>query len=302
MRRYLLAVLMIFILLPAAWALDWQVQVEGLPLEFEVEPITIEGQLYVPLYKFYQALDLNISYDHSKMTVTGEKKGLKIETQIGSNISKINGNPKAMPGASFIRNNRTMVPLRHVADVFGYQLLLSENLQVIYLRPFIIPYKDLIENNEQEALVNKMEGQAPVSLALKTLQGKKDHYLGIGAEFKEEIMVTLDKEPALDEFIYEPRRFFTNKNHYASFVLVNTSEYDIDEAFNLHFMVKGKLVEKVEINSLQKGASFEIKGLDVRGLTEGNNILEIYLDPEGALNKKNSQDYFYRIIYAYKEN
>ncbi len=300
MKRYLLALLIILILVPSAWALNWQVQVEGLPLEFDLEPVTIEGQFYVPLYKFYQALGLSISYDDSKMTVTGEKKGLKIETKIGSNVSKINGNPKAMPGASFIMNNRTMVPLRYVAEVFGYQLLISENLHVIYLRPFLLPYKDLIEANETEALINKPEGLPPVTMELKILQGKKEHYLDYGAAFKEEIIVTEKKDPPLDEKIYEASRFYINKNLYANFVLVNTSDYDIDQPFNLHFMVKGKLSQKVEIASLKRGASLEIKNLEVKGLTEGNNILEVYLDPEGALNKKASQDYFYRIIYAYK--
>lgn len=300
MRKYFIAFIISLILIPSAWALSWQVQMEGAPLDFEVEPLLIGDQIYVPLYKFYQAMGLSIDFDNNKMTVTGEKKGLKIETQIGSSISKVNGNPQSMPGISQIINNRTMVPLRHIADIFGYQVYSSQNLKVIYMRPFIIPYKDIIESNETAAQVNRLEGLPPVTFDLKLLEGKKEHYLDFGARIKEEILLTEKKDPSLDDKIYEAARFYTDKNLYANFVLVNSSEYDIEDSFHVHFMVKGKLAQKIEIAGLKRASEKEIKNLEIKGLTEGNNILEIYIDPEGVLNKKDSQDYFYRIIYAYK--
>ncbi len=54
-----------------------------------------------------------------------------------------------------------------------------------------------------------------------------------------------------------------------------------------------------KVDQLKKGEKFEVSGFEISGLTLGNNIIEVFVDPEGVLNKKDTQDYFYRIIYAY---
>ena len=68
----------------------------------------------------------------------------------------------------------------------------------------------------------------------------------------------------------------------------------------MEFRVKQKLTSTVKIPGIKKGEKYEVKNLPVRGLTLGNNIIEVVIDPEKKLNReKEDKDYFYRIIYAY---
>ncbi len=292
--------LIIFSFFTISYSLPWEVQVEGSPISFEVEPRIIQGQMYIPLYTFYQEIGLNISFDNEKKTVTGEKKGLEIQTKIGSDTATINGNPYNMGGVSVIISNRTMVPLNFVAQTFGYQVIWSNDLKVVYLRSFLIPYKDKAEANAQAAEFNSLNGLPKVSLSLLEMEGKKEHYLNSGSSWKEKIFIAEKEDLSLEEKKFEPSRFYTSNNHYAYFVLENTSQEDIVTPFNVEFRVKQKLTSTVKIPGIKKGEKYEVKNLPVRGLTLGNNIIEVVIDPEKKLNReKEDKDYFYRIIYAY---
>lgn len=300
MLKKIAILLTIFSFFTISYSLAWEVQVEGSPISFEVEPRIIQGQMYVPLYKFYQELGLNISFDDEKKTVTGEKYGLEIKTKLGSDIATINGNPNNMGGISLIISNRTMVPLNFVAQTFGYQVIWSNDLKVIYLRSFLIPYKDKAEANAQAAEFNSLDGPPKVSLSLREMEGEKDHYLNAGSSWKEKIFISEKEDLSLDGKKLEPSRFYTNNKHYAYFVLENTSQEDIETPFHVEFRVKQKLVTTVKIPGIKKGEKYEVKNLPLAGLTIGNNIIEVVIDPEKKLNReKEDKGYFYRIIYAY---
>lgn len=299
MNKKIIVLLILCSFFTISYSLPWELQLEGNPVNFEVEPRILQGQMYVPLYILYQEMGLKISFDQEKMTVTGEKQGLEIKTKIGSNIAHINGNPKSMGGTSVIISNRTMVPLNFVADTFGYQVIRSQDLKVFYIRSFITAYKDKADTNAHEAKYNSLYGLPKVELNLQELEGRKEHYLNTGVSWKETIFISEKKDVSLDEKKLEPSRFYTGKNHYGYFVLENISDNDIDTPFNVEFRVKQKLVETKKIPGIKSGEKFEVKNLPISGLTIGNNIIEVILDPEGALNKKGDNVYFYRIIYAY---
>lgn len=292
----------LFSFFTSSYSLPWEVQVEGSPINFEVEPRIIQGQMYVPLYQFYSELGLNISSDNNKMTVTGEKSGLELKTKLWTNTAHINGNPNSMGGESVIISNRTMVPLDFVAQTFGYQVIKSTKLKVIYLRSFVIAYKDKIDANTQAAQFNSLEGLPRVRVILQEMQGKKEHYLNSGSSWKEKIYISEKEDLSLDELKFEPSRFRTNKNLYAYFILENTSDKDIETPFNVEFKVKQKLVKTIEIPGIKKGETYAVKNLPIGGLTIGNNIIEVNIDPEEKLNTKDDKNYFYRIIYAYKNS
>ena len=300
MKKKIITLLLFICFFTSAYSIPWEVQIEGNPVSFEVEPRIIQGQIYVPLYRFYQELGLNISFDHQKMTVTGEKSGLYIQTKIGSDTAYINGNPKQLGGVPVIISNRTMVPMNFVAQTFGYQVAMSSDLKVFYLREFITAYKDKADANSQAAGFNSMKGKPKVEVALLKMTGRKEHYLNAGSSWKELIFLSEKKDLNLEEEKLEPSRFYTNRDLYAYFILENKSEVDIDEAFNVDFVVKGNKSESVEIPGLKAGEQYVVRiDKPLKGLTLGNNIIEVFIDPEDKLNKGDSQDYFYRIFYAY---
>jgi hypothetical protein len=213
MKKTILALIIFAVIFTTAYSLPWEVQIEGHPVVFEVEPRIIQGQLYVPLYTFYQQLGLSISFDHTRMTVTGGKSGLKIETKIGSDTALINGNPRSLEGVPVIIANRTMVPLNFVAKTFGYNVIVSSDLKVFYLRKFITPYKDIADANKVEAGFNALEGLPPVSLSLKEMEGRKEHYLNAGASWKEIIFISEKKDVHLMKRNMSPAVFILTKNY-----------------------------------------------------------------------------------------
>lgn len=302
MIKKILGLLIICLVLTAtAYALPWEVQIENQPpIAFEVEPQKINGMTYVPLWQFYQALGLEISFDHSRMTVSGQRQGLIIQTKIGSSIAEINGNPVFMRGAPVIINNRTMVPLDFIARTFDYQIIESERLRVIYLRQFVMAVQDVIEANERAAKFNRLDGPPRVEMVLQELSGRKEHYLQAGAFWRETLFLSSASYDSLPENLLEPSRFYVGQSLYLNLVLKNASESDQEEPFFVHIRVKGRDTHREEISSLAAGATYQITGVPVSGLTFGNNIIEVFIDPEKKLNQVDPQDYEYRIIYAYR--
>lgn len=299
MKKIMIALVLWSSLSAFAWSLPWQVQLEGVPLSFEVEPQITNGQILVPLREFYQALGLDISFNHATQYVVGESQGLRVETRIGSPVGEINGNPLTMATPPVIVKNRTMVPLGFIADTFGYQSILSPDLRVIYLRKFIIPFRDKADFHSREAIGNRITEVPPAALTLRTLSGKKEHYLGMGASWNEELYFSTRVPESLQEDLTEPARFSDSGPLYLNFILENPSEQDITTPFLVRIHVKMREVQVFEIPGIAAGGAYPLLGVPISGLTLGNNLVEVFVDREKTLALQERPVDNYRIIYAY---
>ena len=105
---------------------------DGKDVEFDVPPIIKEGRTLVPVRAVVNALGADVNWDSEARIVTITKEVVQIggdgnptratmtiELEIDNVIAKVNGEETILDAAAEINNDRTIVPLRFIAEVFG---------------------------------------------------------------------------------------------------------------------------------------------------------------------------------------
>lgn len=133
MKKILIGLGCCFIMIfSVCYASDVQVQVNGDVLNFAdsngnvVNPQIINSRTMVPFRKIFNALnvaDENITWIAETRTIKAKQNDTQIELQIGNDVAKkiVNGNEQniKLDSAPVIVNNRTLVPLRFIAESLG---------------------------------------------------------------------------------------------------------------------------------------------------------------------------------------
>ena len=93
--------------------------IDGLKMEFEVEPTIINGSTLVPLRAIFEQLGSVIEWDNDTRTVIAVKNDIKITYTIGQTTAKRNNDTLTLSTPGQILDNRTLVPLRFVSEALG---------------------------------------------------------------------------------------------------------------------------------------------------------------------------------------
>ena len=118
MKR-LLPILLFFILsVPAFAETPITVNIDSVPVEFDVEPRIIDGRTMVPVRAILEALDAEVLWDSVTKTVTATKDLKTISMTIGKREITVGENFMLMDTAPVIIGNRTLIPARFAAEVF----------------------------------------------------------------------------------------------------------------------------------------------------------------------------------------
>ena len=102
-----------------AWAADITVTVNGTLLAFDVPPVIVDGRVLVPLRVTFEALDASVGWDAATSTITAVRGDTTIRLEIGSQTAYVSGEPVTLDVPAQIRDGRTLVPLRFVAEALG---------------------------------------------------------------------------------------------------------------------------------------------------------------------------------------
>lgn len=126
MKRYLTLLLAIAMVLavvsPAAAArpeIRFPVTFNGHPVLFDVQPEIKDGRSYVPFRAIFEKMGAKIEYEASTQTITAVRGDKTVKLQIGSTTATVNGQSITLFGAPYIKDGRTLVPLRNVGEMFG---------------------------------------------------------------------------------------------------------------------------------------------------------------------------------------
>lgn len=99
---------------------DIDIYVYGVKVDFDVQPCIINDRTMVPIRMFLNAIkftDDQIIYDNGKITI--DNKMRTIILNIGSDVAYIDGNPVQLDSPAVILEDRTLIPMRFVAENFG---------------------------------------------------------------------------------------------------------------------------------------------------------------------------------------
>ena len=95
------------------------VRLNGGLLNFDVQPQIIEERTMVPLRAIFEALGATVEWDQATQTVTSVRDDTTIKMTIGSSTMYINGKAQELDVAPLIIDERTLVPVRAIAEGFG---------------------------------------------------------------------------------------------------------------------------------------------------------------------------------------
>lgn len=119
--------------LPVSALASPKVIVNGNQLTFDVNPVIIGGRTLVPLRGIVEALGADVIWNerNQTITVTGNDKTIKLT--IESNIAEINNVKTVTDMPAKIINNRTMVPLRFIAQGFDADVKWDGNSNTVII-------------------------------------------------------------------------------------------------------------------------------------------------------------------------
>lgn len=135
----LLSICLIFTVnLSEAAAQNITVNVYGQELKMKAAPVIIKDRVMVPFRDIFEAMDAKFEWDSFMKTITGSKGGITFTIQNDNKIAMVSGKPVSLDIAPMIIKEKTMVPLRFVAESFGEKVIWDgQNRMVVIGEPSI---------------------------------------------------------------------------------------------------------------------------------------------------------------------
>jgi hypothetical protein len=117
------------------WSLDLALSIVKLPFDMDVSPFISNGRIFVPVRYLAEAMGTQASWDAATRTVTLTKGGTTIGMTIGSATLTVNGITSWSDVAPMIRDGRSFLPGRWVAEAFGCTVSWDEATQTMTVLP-----------------------------------------------------------------------------------------------------------------------------------------------------------------------
>jgi hypothetical protein len=108
-----------------------QVELNGTPLTFSVQPVMMNGRTMVPLRGVFEALGAQVNWDDATSTVTAYKGFTEVRLVIGDPRATVNGQTVLLDAPAMILNGSTMVPLRFISEALGANVKWFEDTQTV---------------------------------------------------------------------------------------------------------------------------------------------------------------------------
>ena len=126
-----LALLFSMLALPVMAEQGIKVVLNGTELSFEVPPQIIGGRTMVPMRRIFEALGAEIEWAGDSQTITAVKNDIVIIMQINNNAMKVNGREITLDVPPQVVNDRTLVPVRAVAEGLNAEVTWDVETQTV---------------------------------------------------------------------------------------------------------------------------------------------------------------------------
>lgn len=154
------------------FASDITVNVNSEKVVFEdQEPVIKDNRTLIPLRGVMEKMGAEVYYIDSIQTVSIEKGTTDVTLKIGDNVISINDEKKELDVAPVIINDRTMVPIRAIAEAFGAEVLWDENTKTVDIN--MPEEKTILDKSDvtYEAQEDNFSSKATENWMLKTENG-----------------------------------------------------------------------------------------------------------------------------------
>ena len=96
-----------------------KVLLDGATLHFDAEPQIINDRVMVPMRTIFEALGARVNWDENNQSITSDCDNTSVYLKIDDTTMLVNGNAINMDTAPLIVDDKTLVPVRAVSEVFG---------------------------------------------------------------------------------------------------------------------------------------------------------------------------------------
>ena len=94
-------------------------------------PMVTNGRTLLPVRAFVEAIGGSVSWDDASRTATLTYNGTEIKLTVDSAAALLNGEERTLDVAPVVVNGRTMLPIRFIAESFGFTVLWNGETQTV---------------------------------------------------------------------------------------------------------------------------------------------------------------------------
>lgn len=110
------------------------VKVNGKSIDFDQAPIIENGRTLVPLRAIFESLGASVEWYSETGTVVSKKGKTTVKMTIGSSTMQKDGKDITLDVPAQLINDRTLVPVRAIAEAFGCNVDLNGNTQTVTIK------------------------------------------------------------------------------------------------------------------------------------------------------------------------
>lgn len=110
------------------------VKVNDTLLGFAEPPVIEEGRTLVPMRMLFEQLGAEVQWDAETATATAKKAGTTVSFRLDDRNAAVNGRTEGMEVPARLIGDKTMVPLRFLSEVLGYQVDWDEKSHTAWVR------------------------------------------------------------------------------------------------------------------------------------------------------------------------
>lgn len=110
-----------------------KVLLNGKKIRFDQPPIILNGRTLVPLRAIFEAMGATVEWDQKTKTVTASNGSITVVMKAGDKTMTKNGTKITLDVPPQIINNRTLVPVRVVAESFGADVKWDGSTQTVII-------------------------------------------------------------------------------------------------------------------------------------------------------------------------
>lgn len=110
-----------------------QVKIDGNPVSFDVSPIIQNDSVLVPMRTIFEQMGYKVDWNEQYEMINGWKDSQNISMTINSYIAFHNSESVILNAPPILLNERTMVPLRFIAESTGANVFWDNDLKTVFI-------------------------------------------------------------------------------------------------------------------------------------------------------------------------
>jgi cell wall-associated NlpC family hydrolase len=129
-----------------------KVLIDNKPLDMDVQPMVVNNRTLLPLRAVFESLGAQVDWLKEQNIIEGRKGSTVIDLHFNDTNALVNGKTVPMEVAPVVVNDRTLVPVRFIAESLGASVTWDANTNTVAV------------NQQQYTLTTRVQGQGSVIL------------------------------------------------------------------------------------------------------------------------------------------